>query len=494
MSALDTSVAYVNGDDSRSLLGDGTGVIVGIIDSGIDDTHPALTGNDSLGNSRLVAEGIFTGESSTPDDVQGHGTWVASVVLGKDPNNNYTGLATDARYVNARVLRANGGFDTASWVEDGAGFAIDNGAHILNLSLNTFSEFSAGTLDIDEMLDWAAEHRGVISTISAGNISQANNNDPNVRSPAGSFNTLAVGRTDGNFDQVHSGSAIGPTSDGRSKPDLVAPGTNITMANDDWETQNDWNTASGTSFAAPHVAGLLAQQLDYGMSNGLSINPLVTKATMLNSAQKNVLDKSGDAWAPGASSMPGGVLTVTSPLNYDMGAGQVDGIALYEQYAPGEQGPGNVDEQAWDLGTVTDGNFVDYVIKDDVLAGVQFTATLNWFRHISRVDGGTIGELDAGDSFSLESAVDNLDLQVLLDGVLIAESVSTVDNIEHLSFTTATEGEYTIRVQGTDLFGGSSEDFGLAWSTSTVPEPGSLVVMTLGGLLFTRRRNRETTA
>ena len=52
-------VARINGDDSRDLLGDGTNVIVGVIDSGIDDTHPGLAGTDSLGRTRMVAEGNF---------------------------------------------------------------------------------------------------------------------------------------------------------------------------------------------------------------------------------------------------------------------------------------------------------------------------------------------------------------------------------------------------------------------------------------------------
>lgn len=488
ISALNTSVGYINGDDSMALLGDGTGVIVGVIDSGVDDTHSALTGLDSLGSNRLVAEANFTSETSTGDDVFGHGTWVASVILGDDPGNTYEGLAHDARYINARVLNANNGFQTGSWVENGVAYAVNNGADLLNLSLNfSASDSNTGTFKLDYMLDYAAENFGIASVISAGNISTTLTGDPNVRSPAGAFNVLAVGRTDNDFNQVHPDSAEGLTVDGRSKPDLVAPGTNITMANDDWETQNDWNNASGTSFAAPHVAGLLTQQIDFGNTNGYSTSPLVTKATLINSAQKNVLDKAGNPWAPNADGDVAGVYTVTSPLNTDSGAGQVDGLALYNQYAPGEQGPGLVDPVAWDLGSVTDSGFVDYVIDPDVAAGTDFMVTLNWFRHIARTDGGAPG-FDASDAFSLASPLDDLDLQVLVDGVLIAESASTVDNIEHLSFVTDTQGEYTIRVLGTSLFGGSSEAFGLAWSSIAVPEPTSLVLLALGGLVMARRR------
>ncbi len=474
VSALDTSVAYVNGDASRALLGDGTGVVVGIIDSGVDHMHPALAGIDSLGNSRLVAQANFvpTEPGSTGDDLFGHGTEVASVVLGADPSNLFSGLATDARYVNARVLDVDNLFDTTDWVRNGVGFAVDHGAQILNLSLNTFAPRNTGRIDrLDFMLDWLAEHRGVIATVSAGNIDQAQNNDPSVRSPAGAFNLISVGRTDSGFSRIHSDSAIGLTGDGRSKPELSAPGTSIRMANADWENGGLWRTDSGTSFASPHAAGLLAQQIDFGMANGYDTSPLVTKATLLNSAQKNVLDKDGNAWEPSASGFPNGVYTVTLPLDNHSGAGQLDGVALYEQYAPGEQGPGVVDGQAWDLGSVGADTPVDYVIGADVAAGVRFTATLTWLRHIQRFDRGAVG-LDAADTFSSVS-IDDLDLQVFRDGILIAESVSTVDTVEHLSFITDAQGRYTVRVLGTELFDGVNEVYGLAWSTTTVAESGN---------------------
>src|SRR3954471_14253418 len=85
--ALDKSVPAIHGDISRNLLGDGTGVIIGIVDSGIDVTHPALAGNDSLGSPRLVAQKNFvlSEPGNTGDDVFGHGTWVSSIALSSDP-------------------------------------------------------------------------------------------------------------------------------------------------------------------------------------------------------------------------------------------------------------------------------------------------------------------------------------------------------------------------------------------------------------------------
>jgi serine protease AprX len=189
---------------SRSLLGDGTGVIVGIIDSGVDDTHPALTGVDSLGQPRMVAEDNFvtTENWNTGDDVFGHGTWVASVALSSD--SIHTGLAPDARFVNARVLDSGVGFASDVQVRNGIGFAIEQGAQVLNLSLNYSARISGGFSPLDMMLDWAAYSRGVITAAAVGNIPILNPEDPlnplpgepmTVRSPGSLYNGISVGRT-----------------------------------------------------------------------------------------------------------------------------------------------------------------------------------------------------------------------------------------------------------------------------------------------------------
>jgi len=476
---IDLSVPAVGGDLSRSLLGDGTGVVVGVIDSGVDETHPALAGLDSLGQPRLVAEANFVGTEpgNTGDDVHGHGTQVASVIGGADPL--YTGFAPDARLINARVLNSSNGFPNDIQVRNGVGFAIDQGSDVLNLSLNYFSVFSGGNGQLDLMLDWAAFERGIPSVICAGNIGQAQDNDPRVRGPAGSYNGLSVGYTDFDFDQVNAGSANAYTQNGRMKPDLVAPGTSITMANDDWETQGDYNSASGCSFATPHVAGLLAQQIDAGRTEGISTNPLVLKATMMNAASKAVLDKQGNPWTA----------TSANPLDTHSGAGQIDAVALAEQYLAGEQEAGLVDPIGWDLGSVADNAFVDYAIDAPLAQGSELTATLTWFRHVSRTDDGD-GQIDAGDSFLVTEPLDNLDLVLLENGSAVSRSISNIDNVEHLWTTVNAGSSYTLRVFGNNITGpGIDEPFALAWSSVSVPEPAGVVLLGMAVLGIGARRS-----
>ena len=482
-------VQRIRGDQSRSLLGDGTDVVVGVIDSGVDATHPALTGVDSKNRNRLVAEANFvtTEPGFSPDDVAGHGTAVAGVIMAD--SQTVTGLAPDARLINGRAIDSNNSFQTTSWVLNAAGFAVDNGADVMNFSLNTFGVFSEGTLNIDRMIDYAAAERGVISAVCAGNISSAVNGDPTVRSPGGSFNAISVGWTSAtnNYDQLHSGSSFGPTDDGRIKPDVVAPGHLIQTLNDDWETQNDFQTWSGCSFATPHVAGMLAQQVDYGKANGLSTDPMALKATMLNSADKNVFDRNGGAWQAFSAADVAGVYTVTSGMDEQLGAGQIDGVNLYHQYSAGEQEAGMVSAIGWDLDLVSDGETLEYDFDHELAGGTHLTATLTWFRDVAYTDDGD-GTIDSGDAF-IASALDDLSLSLLLDGQLVAIANSAVDNVEHLFFELPETGNYRLVVERLNGIG-SSTDFAIAWSATAVPEPGLSMfgLFAFTTLMFNRRK------
>lgn len=512
----DSDVLAIHGDVSRTLFGSGTGVVIGFVDSGIDSTHPALAGNDSLGHVRLFSAANFVTGEPTTDDISaspGHGTPVASAAISSDPV--HTGLAPDARYINARVLDSSDRFyDNGQVVMNGVGYAVSQGANILNLSLN-FNPPSdtSGNHPLDLMLDWAAQ-QGVNVTVAAGNIAAHRDNnqfvvlDENppypVQSPGSFYNGLTVGRSGVppgnpigpvgsvvNYNQVFITSRSGPVSDSvgtpdRSKPDLVAPGTSITLANNEWESGSLFTPGlNGTSISAPLVAGMMAQQIGYGQAHGLSTNPLVIKATMLNSAAK-VLDKDGTDWKPRASSIVAGVLQVTSPLDVDQGTGQIDGARLFAQYTAGQQGPGVVGAIGWDLHTISGAVPVDYTISAPRLAGDIVDVTLDWFRHVSRTDDGN-GIVDSLDTFTT-STLSNLDLAVLVGGSPVAKSISTVDNVEYLHFALPQDGLVTIEVDGVSYAdaGNPSELYGLAWNV--VPEPAGLVLAVCGAVLIALSR------
>ncbi|HEY2881846.1 MAG TPA: hypothetical protein VGJ15_05420, partial [Pirellulales bacterium] len=217
---------------------------------------------------------------------------------------------------------------------------------------------------------------------------------------------------------------------------------------------------------------------DYGQVHHFSTNPLVIKATIMNSTVK-VIDKDGTAWKPAASNISGGVQQSISPLDSDQGTGQIDGVRLYQQYSAGQQGPGAVNSMGWDLHTIVGVSAVSYNLATPLAAGSTIDVTLDWFRHVTRVDNGN-GIIDAADSYIPSGALDNLDLAVLLNGVVIAKSMSTVDNVEYLQLSLPQSGTVSFEVDRLDVpNSGLDELYGLAWSTA-VPEPAALVLAAIG--------------
>jgi hypothetical protein len=166
------------------------------------------------------------------------------------------------------------------------------------------------------------------------------------------------------------------------------------------------------------------------------------------------------------------VATTSHPLDPHSGTGQIDGAALAAQYLAGEMMPGLVEAVGWDKSSVGNSQFVDYVIDSNLIAGSSLAATLTWYRHVGRTDGGTIGMIDAGDNFFVSQTVSDLDLQILKNGTLVAESTSDVDNVEHLFWSVDQAAQYTLRVRGMNVYGGT-EAFALAWYGAAVPEPAS---------------------
>ena len=150
--------------------------------------------------------------------------------------------------------------------------------------------------------------------------------------------------------------------------------------------------------------------------------------------------------------------------------------------------PGLVGSIGWDENALGNGQFIDYTIGSNLIAGTSLSATLTWFRHVDRIDRGEFG-VDASDSFFVSQSVSDLDLQILRNGSLVAESTSNVDNVEHLNWNVDPFAQYTLRVRGMSVFGGS-EAFALAWHGAAVPEPATwlLGLAAIVGLGAGRRR------
>lgn len=246
---LDVSVPLIEAPQVWADGFTGKGVVVGVVDTGIDHQHPDLVG-------RIKSSKDFTGEGDL--DNNGHGTHVAGIIggTGAASQEKYRGVAYECDFVIAKVLRGNGG-GLMSDVIAGMEFCIDEGAQVLNLSLGGGSA-NDGTDAVSIACDNAVD-AGVVVCVAAGNSGPG---PKTVGSPACARKVITIGATD-KQDGIANYSSRGPSSDGRIKPDVCFPGSSITAARAKGTAMgipfNDfYTTASGTSMATPHAAGTCA--------------------------------------------------------------------------------------------------------------------------------------------------------------------------------------------------------------------------------------------
>lgn len=219
---------------ARVGYGDGTGKTAWIIDSGIDIDHPDL-------NVDQVRSRCFINGETSFDDQHGHGTHVAGIIGAKNNNIGLLGVASGASVVSLKVLGANGE-GTLSSVIQALAYVNTNGkpGDVVNMSLG--EELVSPTLD-QQVLN--TSNRGIFIAMAAGNDNKAANNfSPGRVNGPNLFTVSAVDSLD-NFASF--------SNFGNDVVDYAAPGVKIIST----YTDGRYAMLSGTSMAAPHVAGLL---------------------------------------------------------------------------------------------------------------------------------------------------------------------------------------------------------------------------------------------
>ena len=251
---LDKSVAEIGAKRVHEQLGlTGKDVLVGIIDTGVDYTHPALGGGIGPDHKVIGGYDVINGDDDPIDD-HGHGTHVAGIVAGN--TQDWTGVAPDARLLAVKVLNFKGsGF--FSEIIAGIEYAVDpdnnpetdDGVDIINMSLG-------GSGSPDDPLCQAvntAVNAGVVCVVAAGNAGNYNQ----IGSPGLAKNAITVGAS--NSRDIAEFSSRGPALPNEFiKPDIMAPGVNIESSVLGWSLEE----YSGTSMATPHVAGVAALLLE----------------------------------------------------------------------------------------------------------------------------------------------------------------------------------------------------------------------------------------
>lgn len=514
----------------------GAGIRVGQNENGTPTNHLHIVHG-------LVTQVVFT--SGVAND--NHATEVASVIIstgsttrGVAPGAKLysVGAATSADSISgawllatqflARVINQSAGFDTVTGVVSSSGTTLyivpDRVGNALGQGLD------------ERAFDALVDTRKITYIVAAANSGEFGTNT--IAFDGGAFNIITVGAV----SNLHPSTAVADFSargylvDRRSKPDIVAPGADVVLAGFRMSTNytRTWTeivsnnlggatvyppgstfrdhfngppqspltritTNSGTSFAAPHVAGVAALLLEVGASNfvgdtvAAAQDPRTVKAVLLNSATKL------SGWSQ-VKTISGDITNIVQTLDPNQGAGLLNAARAYDQlvagrYIPTVQGGAAtnnlVGTDGWDLFTVSL-NLTNLYRVAGPAAG-ELRLTLDWHRDVG-----------PGPTFSVQGLA-NLDLYLwsspddaFTNLTLVARSVSTNDNVEHLYFSGLPAAYYQFGVYYSNYFTAAGPvlpavTYGIAWDLSAVPEPSMLLLLSGGAVVLNwwQRQRRQ---
>lgn len=271
---VEWNVSRIRADEVWDLGFDGTGVVVGILDTGVQWDHPALKnkwrGYDPVSGTTNPVGNWFDAvhNSELPADAGQHGTHVMGTVLGQEEDgSNKIGVAPGAKWIAARVFDEAGAttdrklLDAADWMLSPGGNP-DMAPDIVNNS------WGGGAVMDDYYREAVRAYRAanIVPIFSAGNR-RPGESAPwpgSITCPANYPESIAVAATD--IDNMRgSFSKLGPSpyDENMIKPDLSAPGVSIRSAVPGNGYEDDWD---GTSMAAPAVSGAIALMLSANAS------------------------------------------------------------------------------------------------------------------------------------------------------------------------------------------------------------------------------------
>jgi len=255
----------INAPDAWAMTTGSSDVVIAVIDTGVDSTHPDLAG-------QLVTGAVTLRRSRNIEDSVGHGTHVASTIAGRTNNQEgIAGVAWGARIMPVKALNWRGSGNISD-VARGIRWAVDNGADIINMSLGG----SDNSNTFKSAIDYADEH-DVLVIAAVGN--EYADGSP-VSYPAAYDNVLSVAATDKD-DNPASFSSSGDYID------VAAPGVDILAAT---SRLFGWSYISfeGTSMATPFVSGLAALLL--------SIDPDLSNQELMDLITSTAVDVGAEGW------------------------------------------------------------------------------------------------------------------------------------------------------------------------------------------------------
>ena len=251
------NIIKIGADTCWDLGYDGSGIIVGTIDTGVDTSHPALSG-------KFVPGGWFDAVNGqgAPYDDNGHGTFSLGIICGGDGNGPFVddiGVAPGVHYIAAKVFDA-GGSGQLTWLHSGLQWMATQDVDIIN------NPWGIDHLSQEFWTDCLNLHNLGITVVFA--VGGGGPGSGTAAAPGNYPVVTGVGATD-NADDVSSFSARGPAPDqppwndttywqrpdwNLTKPDIVAPGVNVRSS----YNNGTYSVMSGTSLATAHVTGAYA--------------------------------------------------------------------------------------------------------------------------------------------------------------------------------------------------------------------------------------------
>jgi serine protease AprX len=284
---------------------DGQRVGVVVFDSGI-------TKDDDFGR-RVKKQISLNPDSTTVNDVYGHGTHVAGIIGGdgSDSDGVFMGVAPGVNLYSVKVSDGIGmafESDAVAALQWALDYAAKKNIRVVNMSLNSTVEQSYHNSPLNAAVEilW---FNGIVVVASAGNVQDGMTYNPILAAPANDPFIITVGASheqgtaDPTDDAMTDFSAYGITQDGFTKPDIIAPGKNIfsvLSSQSDWDQEHpdrimfdgEYFRLSGTSMAAPMVTGAAALLLQAEPD----LTPDQVKYRLMNATTRTIQDANGHSY------------------------------------------------------------------------------------------------------------------------------------------------------------------------------------------------------
>jgi len=297
VACLDVSRPLIQADQVQAAGTTGAGITVAIIDTGVDAAHPAFTlptGASVVGPQTDLTAGVAGLTPAVTRDDFGHGSHCAGIVASQDAT--FVGIAPGAQLTDIRIMDG-AGFSTPSVAVAGLTAAV---TAAVDVASNSWGRSHANGAWVDTngtcVLCTAADNAvaaGVCVVVAAGNEDNdtCSTYDTHIRCPGLANTVVTVGASDdADAMAITDGiqfSSVGPTPDGRTKPDIVAPGVGIASCQATGTALGPvvapgFVNLDGTSMACPHVAGVAALMLSVNNTLAPAAVSTILTATAVN--------------------------------------------------------------------------------------------------------------------------------------------------------------------------------------------------------------------